>query len=411
MVNEFMQAEAVESGNPPQIGSDLAAQIINAVVSKAHVAGLTHEFYRYPARFSPLFARAMIQAFTKPGDTVLDPFMGGGTTMVEACSLGRQAIGTDINELSVFISKVKTTPLTDAEVESIQVWAQALIPNLSLRKTTAEVGNKYQKNIHGKSTWPIRKVLELALSQVPLLETEKKRQFARCVLLKTAQGALDCRENIPTVSMFRAQFLKDLAKMLEGMKEFRERIQAPNSTCSEVKYSPALCLHRSAIGIEGDENLRKLAPPSLIVTSPPYPGVHVLYHRWQVQGRRETPAPYWIINGSDGKGESFYTLGGRSRQGIEKFFKQTQAAFTSLARISSRKTLLVQMVAFSDPEWQLPEYLSAITKSGFREVHFSALSNSPDGRLWRGVPNRKWYAVQAPATATNKEVVLFHQLA
>jgi hypothetical protein len=39
----------------------------------------------------------------------------------------------------------------------------------------------------------------------------------------------------------------------------------------------------------------------LIVTSPPYPGVHVLYHRWHVDGRRETPAPYWIAGCNDGQ--------------------------------------------------------------------------------------------------------------
>ena len=45
-----------------------------------------HEFYRYPARFPPAFAHAVIKAFTKPGDIVLDPFLGGGTTLVRGAS-------------------------------------------------------------------------------------------------------------------------------------------------------------------------------------------------------------------------------------------------------------------------------------------------------------------------------------
>ena len=32
--------------------------------------------------------------------------------------------------------------------------------------------------------------------------------------------------------------------------------------------------------------------PQLILTSPPYPGVYVLYHRWKIGGRRESPAPF-----------------------------------------------------------------------------------------------------------------------
>ena len=42
-----------------------------------------------------MFAREAIEAFTQPGETVLDPFCGGGTTLVEAVSLGRRAAGLD----------------------------------------------------------------------------------------------------------------------------------------------------------------------------------------------------------------------------------------------------------------------------------------------------------------------------
>ncbi|MFH1104800.1 MAG: DNA methyltransferase, partial [Actinomycetota bacterium] len=64
-----------------------------------------HDFYRYPARFPPKFAAAAVQAFTRPGDLVLDPFVGGGTTLVEAVRLGRRAVGADINPIAVFVSR------------------------------------------------------------------------------------------------------------------------------------------------------------------------------------------------------------------------------------------------------------------------------------------------------------------
>ena len=72
------------------------------------VRGLTHDFYRYPPRFSPAFARAAIEAFTRPGDMVLDPFVGAGTTLVEALALGRDAIGIDISQLAEFVATAKT---------------------------------------------------------------------------------------------------------------------------------------------------------------------------------------------------------------------------------------------------------------------------------------------------------------
>ena len=84
------------------------------------VQGYTHDFYKYPARFSPSFVRFMLDSLTEPGDYVLDPFMGGGTTIVEAAASGRHAIGSDLNELAQFVTRVKTTPLSDQDVAKIR---------------------------------------------------------------------------------------------------------------------------------------------------------------------------------------------------------------------------------------------------------------------------------------------------
>ena len=73
------------------------------------VRGLTHCFYKYPARFSPAFVRAAIDVFTSPGDVVMDNRVGGGTTAVEAIAAGRHAVRVDISALSEFVSSVKTT--------------------------------------------------------------------------------------------------------------------------------------------------------------------------------------------------------------------------------------------------------------------------------------------------------------
>ena len=84
------------------------ANLVVAARDATPVSGLTHTFYRYPARFSPTFARAAILAFSKPGDWVMDPFAGGGTTLVEAVALSRNALGIDISELAAFVCEAKT---------------------------------------------------------------------------------------------------------------------------------------------------------------------------------------------------------------------------------------------------------------------------------------------------------------
>jgi DNA modification methylase len=72
---------------------------------------LTHGYHRYPAKFIPQLAARLIREHSQPGQTVLDPFMGSGTTLVEALVAGRRACGVDINPAAVLASRAKTTPL------------------------------------------------------------------------------------------------------------------------------------------------------------------------------------------------------------------------------------------------------------------------------------------------------------
>jgi hypothetical protein len=319
--------------------------------------------------------------------------------------VGRRALGTDISSLSVFLAKIKSTPLSDQQLKELEQWGKSLISTLNLHspETRLQGWRKYQKNISCKKTWPIRKLLAISLRQIDKLPAEEQRSFARCVLLRTGQWALDCREEIPNADEVRSKLSFFLADMLSGAREF-------TAALPHQRFS-AICLQRSAIGLENDPCWRKLAPPKLILTSPPYPGVHVLYHRWQVLGRRETPAPFWIAGASDGHGASFYTFGGRHETKLRQYYAVAQQAFSSVANLATQDTVVAQMVAFSDVSWQLPAYLKMMECAGFIEWKIPELANSEDGRTWRRVPNRKWYADAIGKTPSSSEVVLFHKKA
>lgn len=79
------------------------------------VSYATHGIHRYPAKFIPQVPRLCINRYSDPGETVLDPFMGSGTTLLEAYMSGRHSYGIDIHPLARLIAKVKTTPV-DPEV-------------------------------------------------------------------------------------------------------------------------------------------------------------------------------------------------------------------------------------------------------------------------------------------------------
>lgn len=70
----------------------------------------------YRACFKAQLPEFFIDRLTAPGDAVHDPFMGRGTTPVQAALMGRQPMGNDINPLSVLLSRPRLTPPTAAQV-------------------------------------------------------------------------------------------------------------------------------------------------------------------------------------------------------------------------------------------------------------------------------------------------------
>ena len=66
----------------------------------------THDA-KYRGNWSPYIPRNIILRYSSEGDIVLDQFVGGGTTMVEAKLTGRNGIGIDINPQAVALSQDK----------------------------------------------------------------------------------------------------------------------------------------------------------------------------------------------------------------------------------------------------------------------------------------------------------------
>lgn len=77
--------------------------------SKQRAANRLHEV-SYRACFKPQLPRFFVEWLTEPGDAVYDPFMGRGTTLVEAALLGRVPLGCDINPLSVVLTRPRLRP-------------------------------------------------------------------------------------------------------------------------------------------------------------------------------------------------------------------------------------------------------------------------------------------------------------
>ena len=87
-------------------------------IARTETSYLTHSYHRYPAKFIPQVAGRLIRENSRKGDLVCDPFMGSGTTLLEAIVNDRHAYGADINPVAVLIARAKTTPIEPSRIRS-----------------------------------------------------------------------------------------------------------------------------------------------------------------------------------------------------------------------------------------------------------------------------------------------------
>ncbi len=97
-------------------GKDAVPVFINEFwTSKQRAASSLHEI-SYRACFKPQLPRFFVERLTAENDTVYDPFLGRGTTMIEAALLGRRVVGCDINPLSLILTAPRLRPPTVRDV-------------------------------------------------------------------------------------------------------------------------------------------------------------------------------------------------------------------------------------------------------------------------------------------------------
>lgn len=115
-LQNFREFGAATRASQTSFAGGAAPTFINEFwTAKQRAAHSLHEV-SYRACFKPQLPRFFIERLTEPGDKVYDPFMGRGTTLVEAALLGRSPIGTDVNPLSRVLVAPRLRPPLQAQV-------------------------------------------------------------------------------------------------------------------------------------------------------------------------------------------------------------------------------------------------------------------------------------------------------
>jgi hypothetical protein len=123
---ESLRAFRLSNGTKTIVG---AVDVVRDSGERVEVSTFTNEFWTakqraanslhevsYRACFKPQLPRFFIERLTAPGDIVYDPFMGRGTTVVEAALMGRVPYGCDVNPLSRVLCEPRLEPPSLEEV-------------------------------------------------------------------------------------------------------------------------------------------------------------------------------------------------------------------------------------------------------------------------------------------------------
>jgi hypothetical protein len=87
-----------------------------------------HRFHSYCARFPSEIVESVLERYSKPGESVFDPFCGSGTTLVTSLAHERRVIGSDIDTLAGMLSEVKCAPLAP---ERYAAWRASFVARLA----------------------------------------------------------------------------------------------------------------------------------------------------------------------------------------------------------------------------------------------------------------------------------------
>ena len=235
-----------------------------------------HSLHPYLGKFIPQLVEVFLRRHFSPGDIVYDPFVGSGTTLVEANAFGAHAVGCDISAFNCLLASVKTARYPLGELE------------LTLRGVLEEARRNADLELDPPSKWLSDWFAPQALNELLAYRAaiarlrEPFQAVGQVVLSRAARSArqtthydLDFPRK-PTTEPYYCFKHKRTCRPVETAAKFLSRYTT--DTIRRIRAFADLRTDAQVHVVHEDSRGVVLAQrPAGIITSPPYPGL-IDYH-------------------------------------------------------------------------------------------------------------------------------------
>jgi hypothetical protein len=230
-----------------------------------------HRLHPYLGKFIPQLVEVLLSRYFRPGQHVLDPFAGSGTTLVQALESGLDATGVDVAAFNCLLMQVKTRAYNPFVLEQELRAAHARVGELSSERPSAFVRR-----------WYAPQAARELLGFRALVDDYEHADVLRVVLTRAARSArrtahfdLDFPRE-PQVEPYWCHKHRRECRPVETAAQFLRRYTL--DTLARLKeFSRVRARGRTATVIHGDVRDEPLGRCDGILTSPPYPGL-IDYH-------------------------------------------------------------------------------------------------------------------------------------
>lgn len=280
-----------------------------------------HSLHPYLGKFIPQLVEVFLKRHFVSGSVIYDPFVGSGTTLVEANAFGAHSIGCDISAFNCLLTSVKTAKYSLGELE------------LSLKGALEDARRNAAKR-HGRPRkWLAEWFAPQALNELLAYRAaagkldQPYRAVAQIILSRAARSARQTTHfdldfpRIPTTEPYHCFKHKKTCRPVDSAEKFLSRY-----TTDTIRRIRAFAVLRTDARVSVmHEDSRSVAlpeQPTGVITSPPYPGL-IDYHE-------QHRYAYELLGLVDRRREEIgAAAAGRARASIDGYVESMSAVFAN----------------------------------------------------------------------------------